>query len=74
MSRPNSSPLMRMQACVCGERHPVVVVLMGVPVVECPKCPPNSAVYVDQTAEFPKTWYLRQGVKGEESKEIKKKK
>ena len=71
MTRPNSSPLIRMQACVCGEKHPVHVVIMGTTVVECPKLPPNSGLHIDQTTEFPRTWYLRQGVKVEE---VKKKK
>ena len=58
MARPNTSPLIRTQACVCGERHPVKVVLVGVPVVDCVYAA-GPGLQLDQTEGFPKTWYLR---------------
>lgn len=58
MTRPNTSPLIRTQACVCGERHPVKVVLMGTPVVDCVYAA-GPGLQLEQTTEFPRTYYLR---------------
>jgi hypothetical protein len=51
---------MRTQACACGVRHPVLVVLMGAPVVECPEVR-GRALHLEQMAEFPNSWFLRVG-------------
>lgn len=69
MTRPNTSPLMRTQPCVCGERHPVKLVLMGTPVVDCVYAA-GPGLQLEQTTAFPRTWYLR--MRPEETVEIVK--
>ena len=71
MGRANVAPLMRTQACVCGAVHPVIVVLMGAVVVQCPEIR-DSALHVEHMEVFPHTWYLRTGPRG--VKEVEKKK
>ena len=58
--------------CVCGERHPVVCEMVGVPVIECPSAPADSwtmvdgrYAYQDGARSFPehdsKVWVIPRG-------------
>lgn len=48
--RANTAPLVRAFLCRCGDQHPSIALLQGVPVLRCPAIPDDALHFVQMKA------------------------